>query len=83
MRKEVNTMTKLASAVALFLLVLSVAAFASPADPGFDEGAGGGAAGQVEDLIAEHEQEEKEFTLYLGPQEEEEITDDVDDRRVN
>lgn len=80
-------MAKLTAAVAVFLLVLVTAAFASPADPqGFDSGVDGGVA-EVEraDLIAEHEQEEEEFILYLGPQEQEqdEITDDVDDRRVN
>ncbi|HET6780733.1 MAG TPA: hypothetical protein VFH67_01420 [bacterium] len=73
---------KLVTLVALFSLLLSTAAFASPADPDL---AGETAAGigevEMEARVGEHDQEEEEFELYLGRQEE--ITAGVEDRRVD
>lgn len=78
---------KLATLITVFTLAFSTAALASPADvPGFEGDTGGnGSAGTVDraDLVGAHDQEEEEFTLYLGPQEQDEIINDVDDRRVN
>jgi hypothetical protein len=85
MRKEVTTMAgKLVTLVAVFSLVLSAAAFASPAELGMAEelntGAGAGAV-DLEASVREHDQEEEEFVLYLGPLDE--IITAIDDRRVN
>ena len=71
---------KLAALVALFSLVLSAAAFASPADVDMvGEAEVGGAAGEI--LAGEHDQEEEEFELYLGPQDE--TIAGREDRRVD
>jgi hypothetical protein len=72
---------KLATLVALFSLLLSAAAFASPADLDMvgETEVGGAAAGEI--LADEHDQEEEEFELYLGPRDE--TIAGREDRRVD
>ncbi len=71
---------KLVTLVAVFSLLLSAAAFASPADVDMvGETEVGGAAGEI--LAGEHDQEAEEFELYLGPQDE--TIAGREDRRVD
>ncbi len=73
---------KLVTLVALFTLVLSAAAFASPADPDLaGETEAGAGEVELEARVGEHEQGEEEFELYVGPQDE--IIAEVDDRLVD
>jgi len=74
--------SKLVTLVAVFSLLLSAAAFASPADLDLaGETEAGAGAIEMEARVGEHAQEEEEFELYLGPQDE--IIVEVDDRLVD
>lgn len=74
---------KLATLVAVFSLLLSSAAFASPVelDMGGEAEAFAGEAVDRADLVGEHEQAEEEVELYLGPTDE--IITGIEDKRAN
>lgn len=80
-------LSKLAILVAAFLLALSGAAFASPADAVDFAGVTAASEGAFDraDLVGAHDQDEiEEVQLYLGPVDsQEEIITDLDDPGVN
>lgn len=77
---------KLATLITAFVLALSGAAFASPADLLDFGGETAGGAGDFDraELVGEQRQDEiEEVELYLGPVDSQEEIITVDDRRVN
>ena len=74
---------KLVTLVTLFTLVLAAAAVASPADQSDMASETESAVGEtdLEARVGEHDQDEEEFELYLGPQDE--TIAGREDRRVD